>query len=306
MSNYFQKITSRSGVLAADGNKSSQYILPDKPSLFRGRQNNVVKDEDPQPGLIDDPAAVIPAKPALLKQQNEAEVNLITLLQPKQEMQNIYLPKDHQASPANNQNSPENVQQKYILQPVRDTSPGFKKNEQSHIDTVQHPITGNNIVQPPVSIIEKITQRNFQNKIVENERTEIRLVSEAKNDILFSTVISPTEENIHEKKESRSRTDKRPEKGISAVKEILQPAQPSQKVKEQLVPVQKDNTSFSPMKRPVPNNKLIIGRLTVKVINPAPQPAKGNVPPTRQNNIQKASNIEFTGINKLSFGLGQL
>lgn len=163
----------------------------------------------------------------------------------------------------------------------------------------------NKKLQPPITILEKITQRNFRNSIVNEESVKNKLTPRTKENSRFSDSIVLRKDSKPEKEESKKVKGMRDE-NILAVTEQLHPDPPAQKIKEILVPVEKDNLFVTPNKNTGQNNKLVIGRITVEVMNQVQPTSKTQEPVKRQSNASKTSSPEFTSNNKLSFGLGQL
>jgi hypothetical protein len=305
VSNYFQKIASRSGIFEPAYNLTTQNILPDKPVFLNEKQNDLIEENNQQSNFITNTPDITQQAIANLNFKPIETNSNKDLTQPIRQDKNISVRGEAQKTSVLQPNTevfPE-VKTKSSLEAVKEEIKEVKKNMTSlHIATIN---PGEKILPPPLTVMEKIARRNVQNTIVEKDYTEIKLNNESSDDKRLSNMIISGKENIRVVKEKNKNMNRLEPLITNTFNELL-PQKPLQNLKERLIPVQSDSMSLAQVKKTKPENKLVIGRITVEVINQVQPTSKSKEQPVRQSVTSNTANTGFSGNNKLIFGLGQL
>ena len=293
MKSYLQRIADRSVGMEMVGNDPVSFVLPGNQPVAEEMQTDFIEETVIKSGSAKNPDAVgSPFSPNLKATESYSAANEKNKLEPNRtnEKPEVIINNQDQEKPV-------------VGEEIRGIG---KQNPQpfSEIHSIYPQV---NPTQSFVSFSEKISERNRSASTeIANEKSEI---STGLNEIKESdssdlnTVIPVFKSN----QESAFVTENHG-KGMERNADFLEKKSGS----ERLIPDAK--VELKPADQsPVPSNapqkdqsapKLIIGRITVEVIPPAPVKAKET--PRRQTAVAKPAGNERSGINKLSFGLGQL
>lgn len=293
MSNYFQKIASRS--VRDDSNRA---VLPEQSPAPYQPEGQTTKEEDEihigTTGAGDAERSIVSSEPS--------KENLLPLNSPlhaKQEIAQTMLPAEQRQyaslkPPVANSGTVNEIERH-----------GSSTNEVMHKEVIHNEVMGKQeqLLQPNPTIIEKISQRNVQNTVVVKQMAETQLVAPANGNAgLLKPFLAP--DGKAPVIQNALKKENKPVNEMVAEKPLLYPGQ-VQGRKASLLPVQKENMPVPKQVKPNQDNKLVIGRITVEVINTVQAAAK-HKEPVRQNNTNKVQSTNTSGINKFSFGLGQL
>ncbi|MEO6669735.1 MAG: hypothetical protein ABIN36_09690 [Ferruginibacter sp.] len=187
--------------------------------------------------------------------------------------------------------------------PAPDTKPMYPQNNQDRNQESFSQIPGTTALNRPS--IERITERNIRSLPVKDELTAVRTIEQHttsevtnKGKNTFPAVLP---QQIHPTKSEAAVTKQDIDKARAFKADTSKKGE-----RENLGPAKTEALPFNFPNKKVEPNKLVIGRITVEVINPPKPPAKNMELPTRQKAPATAVSNQLTGINKRSFGLGQL
>lgn len=288
MNNYFQKIASRSGANAGESHQQVPFILPQQPLSFYESQNDLIKENDPQTDFVNNPIQGADTAASMKQEQKEDASSIKYQPQKRQEAKQAVLPVSNQT--------------KYI-QPAPAEISALKEKDSNNNNAGEEARKEPGTMQPTITIFEKISQRNTQSTIITKQNTVPGQMPVTNGNAERFYPLMPDKE-INQPVKNENSKEKRLLPEITPPDKFMQPQPPLQKMKEFMLPVQAEHLVV-PTPKITQENKLVIGRITVEVINPVQTTIKTREP-LRQNNANKVSSTIASGINKLSFGLGQL
>jgi hypothetical protein len=280
MNNYIQKINSRSGAVAESSDAGGQLLQPETRPAFSKAGTDFFEQEEQintQPGPLTQTTESTRQSPMPGYQSADDRMEKTRSDQVART--------DH--STTSNINEPA-FKLPVHLQPSRETQMGVPKQ-----------------TKEPISlIIERINETIHSHTMPINFNDSARMDKDpnsfaGKNIVIPNSTDPPARHNDPGEEGKRGQLNDQTSK-----KNLLSPS--LVKNIEKLIPAKDQRPPDIPTRKTPATSKLVIGRITVEVVNPVSAPVKTNEPHRRPDRTQHAPAREFKGIDKLHFGLGQL
>lgn len=273
MSNYFEKIASRTE--DTTGNSlSEQNVLPRAVSFER---DQVTGKQQSEPEIMTHEKGVLSENEPVKKVQN-VFVSIPEVKKSQHEFHNIVPVKER----------------------VRESGAAIAgpKYINNSSDTTER--QGESNSHPSHKIVQTILLRNEHLSETPKERTstdELTASNAIKND--FAQIAMPVKQKPIELKDERNLTGR-----SNLPPQISKDTDTKMETPAILPPEIK--TPTAPGKKSSQENKVVIGRISVEVVNKVQASVKTPEEKKRNGETRNESNHHFTSINKLSFGLGQM